>query len=57
MKPERKRAFLECEKQLAEEIKIFCFLKRISVKVFVTNTLREKIEPYKEWIRLVKEIP
>lgn len=53
----KKRAFLECENTLAEDVKIFCFLKRISVKSFVTNTLKEKLEPYKEWVRLVREIP
>jgi len=52
-----KRTFLECEKATAEEIKIFCFLKRISVKSFVTKTLQKEIEPYKEWIKLIKEIP
>ena len=51
-----KRKFLEVEDKLANKIKVLCFLKGITIKDFVTETMKKEIEPYKSWLESVNKL-
>lgn len=50
------RKFLECEPVLAEQVRLYCFLRQMTVKAFVTKAIEQALEPYKEWLKEVREL-
>ena len=54
MKPKRK--YLEVDEETARKVQILCFLKNITIKNFVNQTIQKEIKPYEHWLENVKKI-
>ena len=50
-----KRKFVEVEEDTAKKLRLFCFLRGISIKNFVTGTMEKELKPYENWLENVKE--
>lgn len=51
-----KRKFLEVDEEMAKKVQIFCFLKEITIKKFVTETIKKELMPYESWLENVKKL-
>ena len=51
-----KRKFLEVEEEIANKIRVLCFLRGLTIKKFVTETMEKELEPYKSWLENVKKL-
>lgn len=51
----RRRA-VECDPELAALVRLYCFLRGTTVKAFVTQVLREAVEPYRAWIDSLRRL-
>ena len=50
-----KRKFVEVEEDIAQKVRLFCFLRNTSMKDFATDTLEKKLKPYEHWLKSVKK--
>lgn len=53
---DEQRRWLEAEPDIAERTKLYCFLRGITIKAFVTKALREALMPYEGWIENFKKL-
>ncbi len=44
------------DKGLGKKIKLFCFLKGISIKDFATKGLQKSLEPYENWLQNIQKL-
>ena len=51
-----RRRMVEADPEIAELVRLYCFLRGMTVKAFVTRTLREAVEPYRAWIESVRRL-
>lgn len=50
------RRMVEAEPQVAELVRLYCFLRGITVKSFVTQALRGAVEPYRSWVESLRQL-
>ena len=50
------RSFVEIEGELAEQVKLFCFLRGLTMRDFSTRAIREALEPYRAWLESVRRL-
>ena len=53
--PPNKR-LVETDPEVANTIKLYCFLRGITMKSFITEALRKAVEPYRPWIESVQKL-
>ena len=46
----RKKAVVETEPEVAELVRLYCFLRGVTVKSFATEVLGKAVAPYRSWI-------
>ena len=46
----RKRAVVEIDPVIAHNLKVFCLLREVPVKKFVSQILKKELDTYKDWI-------
>lgn len=51
-----KRKFVEIEKEVSKNLELFCFLKDIPRKQFVSYAIKKEIKPYETWLERVKKL-
>ena len=51
-----KRKFLEVEEDVAKQVQIFCFLRGMTLKKFVTQTMEKELQPYQQWLENIKKL-
>jgi hypothetical protein len=51
-----KRKFVEIEKEVSKNLELFCFLKDIPRKQFVSNTIKKELRPYETWLERAKKL-
>jgi len=51
-----KRKFVEIEKGVARKMDLFCFLKDIHKKYFVTKAVERELKPYENWLESVRKL-
>lgn len=51
-----KRNFFIINPELAYLIRLYCFLKQIPAHKFVEKILDKEMEPYKAWLKNLKEL-
>ena len=58
MKPNNTSAkrLVETDPEVADMIRLYCFLRGVTMKSFVTESLRKSIEPYRPWIESVQKL-
>ena len=50
------RSFVEVDGDLAEAVKLFCFLRGITMRDFSTQAIRSALEPYRAWLENVRRL-
>ncbi len=53
---ETKRRFVEIEKDIANRMELFCFLKDIPMKYFATKTIEKELKPYETLLDNAKKL-
>ena len=51
-----KRKFVEVDEMVANKVQLLCFLKRTTIKDFVTKTLKKEMQPYQAWLENIKKL-
>ena len=51
-----KRRTIEADADVADVVRVLCFLRGIKMRVFVTDALRKAVEPYESWIESFRKI-
>jgi len=47
---------VEIEKGVARKMDLFCFLKDIHKKYFVTKAVERELKPYENWLESVRKL-
>jgi|GEM_PF-5261945 len=53
---ESERRWVETTPETAELARLYCFLRQITVKEFVTKTLTEALAPHESWIAGLRKL-
>ena len=50
------RSRIDVDKDIHEDVKLFCFLRQRPIQPFVTEALRDALEPYQQWLNSFRRL-
>ncbi len=50
------RQLIWIDAEIGRKIKLFCFVRGISIKDFATKTLQKALEPYENWLQNMQKL-
>ena len=51
-----KRKFIEIEKDVSRDLELFCFLKDVPQKQFVSKAIMKELKPYESQLESIKKL-